>query len=247
MKQTTQATQKSRFPVLDKSFYVRGDTLEIARELLGKYLITDIGGEGPTGGMITETEAYLGASDKASHAYGGRKTKRNEKLYAEGGNAYVYLCYGMYCLFNAVTGAEGTGDAVLIRAVEPEIGAALMERRRLEKLNGRAGNRSGNLNAAAKIKPEKISSGPGLLTIALGIGLEHNGAPLCGGGGGGGPASNAAGSPEIWLEDRGIAIPEGSVGRTPRIGVGYAQEHALLPWRFKISNPVISDKNNLKL
>lgn len=240
---------------LTKSFYVRSDTLKIAGELLGKYLITDIDGKGQTGGIITETEAYLGASDKASHAYGNKKTPRNEKLYAEGGTAYVYFCYGMYYLFNAVTGAAGTADAVLIRAVEPRIGIDLMEKRRLEKLkNSRLNNlrlnnlrlnnlknkNSNNINSNnIKIKTEKLSSGPGLLTIALGIDLRHNGTALCGGENDNnfkdGLTLHSGRPDEIWIEDRGILLPASAVETTPRIGVAYAGDHALLPWRFKIA------------
>ncbi|MHB8231711.1 MAG: DNA-3-methyladenine glycosylase [bacterium] len=203
---------------LEKSFYTREDTLKIARELLGKYLFTDIGGKGITGGMIVETEAYLGAADKASHGYNNRRTKRNENLYKEGGNAYVYFCYGMYHLFNVVTGAENTADAVLIRAIEPETGIDLMLKRKLERTKN---NKRGTIN--------KITSGPGLLSIALGIDLRHNGIPICEN------KNNGKNDKlEIWLEDRGIFISEKDIAETARIGVSYAAEHALLPWRFKI-------------
>ena len=205
------------FKKLDKSFYVSGDTVKIARELLGKYLLTDIDGKGLTGGKIVETEAYLGAIDKASHGYGNKKTERNKNLYKEGGYSYVYFIYGMYYLFNVVTGKENFADAVLIRAIEPELGIDIMLERRNKK------------------NTKKITSGPGLLTVALGINLKHNGIPICeqnilknkGGKDGG---------LEIWLEDRNINIGEDLIVSTPRIGVDYAAEHAMLPYRFKIKD-----------
>ena len=205
------------FKKLDKSFYVRSDTVKIAQELLGKYLLTDIDGKGLTGGKIVETEAYLGAIDKASHGYGNKKTERNKNLYKEGGYSYVYFIYGMYYLFNVVTGKENFADAVLIRAIEPEIGIDIMLERRNKK------------NA------KKITSGPGLLTMALGINLKLNGIQICGqnilknkGEKGGGL--------EIWLEDRNINIGEDLIVSTPRIGVDYAAEHSMLPYRFKIKD-----------
>ena len=211
---------------LDKSFYAREDTVKIARELLGKYLLTDIGGEGITGGKIVETEAYLGAIDKASHGYGNRKTERNKNLYKDGGHAYVYFIYGMYYLFNVVTGKGDTADAVLIRAIEPEIGLDIMLRRKEKARRGKIGV-NGGIN--------RITSGPGLLTIALGINLRHNGILIC---------ENIdkkktkkGKEPEklnIWLEDRKVNITGKDIIETPRVGVGYAAEHALLPYRFKI-------------
>ncbi|MHB1703497.1 MAG: DNA-3-methyladenine glycosylase [bacterium] len=212
------------FKKLDKSFYVRGDTVKIARELLGKYLMTDIDGKGLTGGKIVETEAYLGAIDKASHGYGNKKTERNKNLYKEGGYSYVYFIYGMYYLFNVVTGKENFADAVLIRAIEPEIGIDIM----LERRNK-------NLEIKNKENTKRITSGPGLLTVALGINLKHNGIPIC--------EQNILknkggkdGSLEIWLEDRNINIGEDLIISTPRIGVDYAAEHAKLPYRFKIKD-----------
>ncbi|MHB1697974.1 MAG: DNA-3-methyladenine glycosylase [bacterium] len=207
---------------LEKSFYVRKDTLKIARELLGKYLLTDIGGKGITGGKIVETEAYLGAADKASHGYNNRRTKRNENLYKEGGGAYVYFCYGMYYLFNVVTGKENTADAVLIRAIEPEIGTDLMVQRKIGRLKSKNKNTGSNANASIN----RLTSGPGLLSIALGIDLKHNGISIC--------ESKNNDKLEIWLEDRHVDISEKDITETPRIGIAYAEEHALLPWRFKI-------------
>ncbi len=230
------------FKKLEKSFYVREDTAKIAKELLGKYLITYIGKEGLTGGKIVETEAYLGATDKASHGYMNRKTERNKNLYKSGGNAYVYFIYGMYYLFNVVTGKENTADAVLIRAIEPEIGLDAMFERR-------------NKNLKLKSDKNRLASGPGLLTIALGIDLRHNGIPVCENRAGGERNSDKNGNEygnkygneslkdakknetlEIWLEDRNVNPGEKDIVETARIGVGYAGEHALLPLRFKIKD-----------
>src|ERR1043166_1119835 len=103
---------------LPPSFYARKDVVKIARELLGKVLVTEIGGQ-RTAGIIVETEAYAGPSDKACHAYLRRNTIRTAPMFREGGIAYVYLIYGIYHLFNIVTHEEGEPYAVLIRAIEP--------------------------------------------------------------------------------------------------------------------------------
>ncbi len=216
------------FKKLGKDFYVREDTVKIARELLGKYLLTDIGGEGVTGGKIVETEAYLGAIDKASHGYGNKKTDRNKNLYKEGGHAYVYFIYGMYYLFNVVTGGKNFADAVLIRALEPEIGLDTMTKRRNENKKNKTGGGRGKDN---EIK--RITSGPGLLTIALGIDLRHNGIPVCEN-----RAWQRSADLKIWLEDRNANIKDEDVIETQRVGVDYAAEHSLLPYRFKIKGNI---------
>ena len=193
---------------LPLSFYTRDDVLRISRELLGKYLMTNIDGV-LTGGMIVETEAYNGREDKACHAY-QKRTPRTEVMYEEGGRAYVYLCYGIHQLFNIVTHKEGYADAVLIRAIEPRIGVEEMLLRRGMKKN-----------------EARVTAGPGSLSKALGIDRSHYGLSL--------------NSDTIWLEDRGVQIPEEQVMRSPRIGVDYAEEHAALPWRFTVKeNPWLS-------
>ncbi len=133
------------------------DTLAIARFLLGKQITTYVDGLA-TGGLITETEAYLGVTDRASHSYGGRRTPRTEIMYRKGGIAYIYFCYGMHHLLNLVTGPEGMPHAVLIRALHPTIGLETMQQRR----KGR--------------KP--LASGPGMVCQALGLTLKQNGQPL---------------------------------------------------------------------
>ena len=114
---------------LSADFYQRDDVLLISRELLGKVLCTNFHNK-LTSGIIVETEAYAGITDKASHAYGGKRTKRTETMYASGGCAYVYLCYGMHHLFNIVTNKENIPHAVLIRAIQPLDGINIMLQRR---------------------------------------------------------------------------------------------------------------------
>ncbi len=142
---------------LPADFYQREDILIISRELLGKVLCTNFHNK-MTSGIIVETEAYAGKTDKASHAYGGRRTKRTETMYAKGGSAYVYLCYGIHHLFNIVTNKENTPHAVLIRAIQPRDGIEIMLQRRNKK----------------KID-HTLTSGPGSLTRALGITVKNSG------------------------------------------------------------------------
>jgi len=194
---------------LGKAFYTREDAITISKELLGKFLVTCIDGR-LTSGMIVETEAYLGAEDKASHAYGNRRTKRTEPFYKEGGIAYVYLCYGIHYLFNIITNKAEIPHAVLIRAVEPSDGIDIMLERRKK----------------AKLTPE-LTAGPGALSVALGISARHNETDLL--------------ENEIWVEDRGVVVNENEIIASPRVGVAYAKEYALKPWRFRVKdNPYTS-------
>ena len=147
---------------LEQSFYLRNDVVGIARELLGKVVCTRIDGKLTTA-LITETEAYAGVADKASHAYGDRRTKRTEPMYGAGGAAYVYLCYGIHHLFNVVTNKKGIPHAILIRAGKPLSGIDLMlERRR-------------------KSDPDKnLLGGPGSFAQALAIKTSDTGTGLSG-------------------------------------------------------------------
>src|ERR1035437_3052803 len=140
---------------LSRDFYTREDVLLIANELLGKILFTKMDGK-ITAGIITETEAYVGVNDRASHAYNNRRTARTEVMYAVGGTSYVYLCYGIHHLFNVVTNAENIPHAVLIRAIQPCKGVVTILRRR------------------NKMKLyDKICNGPGTVSQALGITTSH--------------------------------------------------------------------------
>jgi len=145
---------------LQADFYQREDVLLISRELLGKVLCTNFHDK-LTSGIIVETEAYAGVTDKASHASGGRRTKRTETMYAKGGSAYVYLCYGILHLFNIVTNKENIPHAVLIRAIQPYNGIEIMlQRRNKKKVN------------------QSLTAGPGSLTRALGITVKDLGTLL---------------------------------------------------------------------
>jgi len=122
---------EAAFPVkLPREFYTRSNVLTVARELLGKLLVVPAPDGQRVSGMIVEVEAYRGPEDRASHAYGGRRTKRTETMYQEGGIAYVYFVYGMYYQFNVVSNVAGIPHAILVRAVEPAEGIEWMRERR---------------------------------------------------------------------------------------------------------------------
>jgi DNA-3-methyladenine glycosylase len=153
--------------VLGPGFYAR-DTATVARDLLGRVLVSTAGGA-TTSGRIVETEAYLGADDAGSHAATSGVTRRNAVMYGPPGRAYVYFTYGNHHMLNFVTELEGTAGAVLIRALEPLDGIDTMMRRRL------AGRGQGSPLAL-----QDLTNGPGKLTAALGVDLSDNGAPLDG-------------------------------------------------------------------
>ncbi len=138
-------------------FYKGEDVVKIARQLLGKLLVTRFA-EGETAVRIVETEAYFAPHDRASHAYNYRRTPKNEMMYAEAGTSYVYICYGIHRLFNVVTNITGIPHAVLVRAGEPVTGTPIMLRRRKKAI----------------ITPA-LTRGPGSMAGALGINMEHNG------------------------------------------------------------------------
>lgn len=157
-----------------------------------------------TGGMIVETEAYSHVGDRACHSHLNRRTTRTEVMYRPGGVAYVYKVYGFHYLFNMITNVEDKPDAVLVRAIEPTLGLDVMQQRR-------------NL---PEVTP-RLTAGPGMLTQALGITKAHYGLPLTTG-------------DTIWIEDRGVIVDEDNIIASPRVGIGYAGEDALLPWRFRL-------------
>ena len=196
---------------LSANFYQREDVLTITRDLLGKVLCTQFDGN-LTSGIIVETEAYAGVTDKASHAYGGRRTKRTEIMYAPGGTAYVYLCYGIHHLFNVVTNVKDVPHAILIRAIEPIEGIDIMFQRRNMK----------------KFLP-KLTSGPGILSKAMGISIYHSGISLF--------------DNQIWIENSGNNYPSDNIKiiSSPRVGIKYSGKDANNPWRFQIEdNPWVS-------
>jgi len=187
---------------LTASFYKRKDVVVIAKELIGKILVTHFD-KTITTGIIIETEAYNGVVDKASHSFGGRRTSRTKVMYANGGVAYVYLCYGIHHLFNIVTNEKDIPHAILIRGIAPIEGKEKM---------------------LARMKKTKWSKpfiqGPGNVSKALGIYTHHTGINLL--------------HDEIFIVDNGIIIPDKMIETTARIGVDYAGDDALLPYRFII-------------
>jgi DNA-3-methyladenine glycosylase len=155
--QTSSISQK-----LGADFYLQSDVVKVSQQLLGKYLMSTIGGA-LTGGKIVETEAYDGLRDKASHAYGNTRTKRTETMFQVGGTAYVYLCYGIHHLFNVITAEKDVPHAVLIRGLEPTSGLSVMQERRDKE----------------EVKPN-LTGGPGSLAQALGITTDYDGISLLG-------------------------------------------------------------------
>ncbi|MGZ8509847.1 MAG: DNA-3-methyladenine glycosylase [Chitinophagaceae bacterium] len=196
---------------LELDFYKRENVLEIAEELMGKLLVTKKDGIS-TWGRIVECEAYAGAPDKASHAFGGRRTNRNEIMYADGGVAYVYLCYGIHHLFNVVTNIKGIPHAILIRSLEPVKGIRDML-----------------LRTAKTQMDNTLTRGPGNVSKALGIHTIDSGTMLTG--------------RKIFLADDGFVYSRKEILTSPRIGVDYAGNDALLPYRFYVKgNPYVSGK-----
>ena len=196
----------TRFSPLPTSFY-RRPAEEVARDLLGRYLVRELKGERLVLRLV-ETEAYLGAPDRASHAWGGRRTPRNESLYLPGGHAYVYFIYGMHFCLNAVTGEADIGSAVLLRAGEPVEGEDRMrENRRWTRIP----------------RPGDLAGGPGKLCQALAVGRDLDGVRLD--------------QPPLWIARGAPVLPgEGTeeVVAGPRIGVDYAGEAAGWPLRFML-------------
>ena len=189
---------------LPVSFYQREDILEIAKELVGKVIVTNWNGK-VTSGRIVELEAYNGIIDRASHAFGGRRTNRTEIMYAHGGVAYVYLCYGIHHLFNVVTHSKDVPHAILIRAIEPIEGIAeMLVRTRKKKAD------------------YTLTKGPGNVAKALGIVTAHSGYSLR--------------SKELFIADDGFVVAAKQLRSTARIGVDYAGDDALLPYRFYLKD-----------
>lgn len=191
---------------IKKTYFTNENVVELAQDLLGKILVTKINNT-ICSGIISETEAYNGINDRASHAYGGRRTERTETMYAKGGISYVYLCYGIHHLFNIVTGKKDEPQAVLIRAIQPLKGISKIVERRNSK----------NLS-------EILCNGPGKVTSALGINMQHNAVDL--------------GGKTIWLEDESIVIKKTDILIGPRIGVDYAGADAKLPYRFLLTKKI---------
>lgn len=199
--------------MLPQSFFL-GNTVDIAREMVGKYLVRRCGGI-TLAARITETEAYVGRLDKACHAYNYRRTERTKTLFAPPGTAYVYLIYGMHCCLNFVTEPEGEPSAVLIRGLEPRYNADIIAENRF-------GCKTESMSAYQR---KHFLDGPGKVCAGLNIGRALNGLPY--------------GSQELFLcnrlSDAGLPDweePPFDVKAGKRIGIDYAEEAADFPWRL---------------
>lgn len=157
---TGNVAKYNKMQKLSTDFYERDDVVQIAKDLLGKYIITKFDQQ-TTVGRIVETEAYAGIVDKASHAYNNRRTARTEVMFGPAGVSYVYLCYGIHHLFNVVCNVKDKPDAVLIRGIEPVEGINVM----LRRFNKEKADSS-------------IGRGPGNVSKALGISTKHTGLQL---------------------------------------------------------------------
>jgi DNA-3-methyladenine glycosylase len=201
--------------LLSAAFYAR-PTLDVLGDLIGKVLVHESRGR-RAAGVIVEAEAYIGESDPACHAAPG-PTRRNAPLYGPPGHAYVYLNYGIHYLLNAVTEAEGTPAAVLIRALAPVEGVALMQRRRA----GRRAAVSRRGTPTGPVPQPDLCRGPGNLTVALGIDLRHNRRDLTAG--------------TLRVEDHGI-LPS-RLAWSSRVGIRVGKDR---PWRcYWSGSPYVS-------
>lgn len=198
---------------LQRAFYDR-PTLDVARDLIGQVLVHNRRGV-RTSGVIVEVEAYVGESDPACHAAPG-PTRRNAPLYGPPGYAYVYLNYGIHCLVNVVTEGQGSPAAILIRALEPREGIAVMRRRRARAAPGRS------FQPGRGLADDELCRGPGNLTMAMGITLAENYCDLLG--------------ERLYIEqERG---PAQRLIWGPRIGIAVGTER---PWRvYAEGNPSVS-------
>lgn len=202
--------------ILDKEFFKQG-ALTLAKDLLGKTLVRKVDGV-VLKGKIVETEAYIGAIDKASHAYNGRRTERTEPLFREGGIAYVYFIYGLYHCCNVISGKENEGEGVLLRALEPLNEFEYLAQKRFNQ----------SYDELTKAKKKLLTNGPSKLCMAFSIDKEENYTKL--------------------YEDGDFYIEDGDnesfdIVETKRVGIDYAEEAVDFPWRFYIKgNNYISVK-----
>lgn len=201
---------------LERDFYNR-DSVTVAKDLLGKYLVHVVDGEELIG-KIVEVEAYMGPTDKAAHSYNNRRTERNEVMYGPPGFAYVYIIYGMYNCMNVVVEETGKPQAVLIRALEPVKGIETMSKFRYDK----------KYNELLKREKSGLTSGPGKLCKALNIDRSLNGEDLC--------------KDKLYIfQDE--TEKKFEMVATTRINIDYAEEAKDYPWRFYIKdNPYVSKR-----
>lgn len=201
--------------MLPQEFFAQ-DTVQAARELVGKYLVRRYDGV-TLAARIVETEAYVGRMDKACHAYNYRRTQRTETLFAPPGTAYVYLIYGMHCCLNFVTEREGEPAAILIRGLSPRYNHDIIAENRFHC-------KAGEMTAYQR---KNFLNGPGKVCAGMNIDRTLNGLPY--------------GSEELFLcgslEETGLPVPDGDqaplkIQTGKRIGIDYAEEAVDFPWRF---------------
>ncbi|MEO5906786.1 MAG: DNA-3-methyladenine glycosylase [Saprospiraceae bacterium] len=198
---------------LPASYYATHDVTHLAKDLLGKFLCTDINGF-HCSGMIVETEAYRGPDDRAAHSFNNRRTPRTEVMFWQGGVAYIYVCYGMHHLMNVVTASTDIAHAVLIRALEPADGIDIMAERR-------------QMGAS----DSRLTKGPGALSVAMCLRKELTGTPLF------------KPHTPVWIEDRKVTFTSNDICISKRIGVESAGDAAHWPWRYFVKgNRYVSAK-----
>lgn len=193
---------------LPRKFYTR-NVLDVARDLLGKYLVHEDNGSKLIG-RIVEVEAYMGPKDKAAHSYGGKVTERTKVMYREGGYVYIFIIYGMYYCMNVVAAGESEPQAVLIRGLEPVEGMETMCLNRYKV----------NCNNMNNYQRKNLTNGPGKLCKAMNITKDLNGEDLCG--------------DKIYILDNDDS--DFNIVSSKRIGIDYAEEAKDYLWRFYIEN-----------
>ncbi len=207
---------------LSRTFY-RQDGCSLAKGCLGKLLVRQRA-DGILCGIVAETEAYMGVIDRASHAYGGRRTERNSTMYRDAGYAYVYRIYGLYCCLNFTAATEGNPEAVLVRSVVPVEGISLMNQNRMLHGRGKTYPATGSLTQRDKLR---MTEGPGRLYTAMDIGMDWNGVDLTDG------YQPSSETDRLYLADVGLTVS--AVDCLPRVGIDYAGEDRDKPWRFVVS------------
>ena len=201
--------------IISKEFYNRS-ALEVAQDLLGKVLVREVDGK-ILKGKIVETEAYIGAIDKACHAYNGRRTKRTEILYEDAGVSYIYFIYGLYHCFNVVTNKKDVAEAVLIRALEPINELDYISEIRYNK----------KYDELTKAQSKNLTNGPSKLCLAYLLNKDLNAVKLYERG-------------AVYITDENSEDFE--IVESKRIGIDYAEEAKDFLWRFYIKDNIYVSK-----
>ena len=201
--------------IISKEFYNRS-ALDVAQDLLGKILVREVDGK-ILKGKIVETEAYIGAIDKACHAYNGRRTKRTEILYEDAGVSYIYFIYGLYHCFNVVTNKKDVAEAVLIRAIEPINELDYISNIRYNK----------KYDELTKAQSKNLTNGPSKLCLAYLLNKDLNAVKLYEKG-------------AVYITDDNNEDFE--IVASKRIGIDYAEEAKDFLWRFYIKDNIYVSK-----